>query len=258
MKLMHTTEARAIIDLQARDRAIDDLAGRIVSIPEEILALNTAFEEKKSSMNTARETLIRLKVDRKAKELAVAEKEEEVRKHHRDLNTIKNNDAYKALQLEIARAQQAQGEIETEILGLLEEIDAAIAEDGKLQQEAEKLEKETALKVKAFEDAKKEAETALLAARSDRASFASGIGAEILEKYEFIRAQRKGLAVVHIMEDKSGRVSCGGCNMGLTAQKIVDLKTPDALVFCDNCQRMIYLAKTVFGEPKIAKPSPEV
>jgi predicted nucleic acid-binding Zn-ribbon protein len=143
-------------------------------------------------------------------------------------------------------AQKEQGDIETEILGLLEEIDAAVAEDRKLQQEAEKLEKETSQRIKALEDAKKDAETALLAARSGRADFASGIGAEILEKYEFIRAQR-GLAVAHIVEDKAGRISCGGCNMGLTAQKIVDLKTPDALVFCDNCQRIIYLAKTVYG-----------
>jgi predicted nucleic acid-binding Zn-ribbon protein len=109
MKLMHTTEAKSIIDLQARDKAIDDLAGRIVSIPAEILALNTAFEEKKSSMNTAREELVRLKVNRKAKELSVAEKEEEIRKHHRDLNTIKNNDAYKALQLEIGRGAKGAG-----------------------------------------------------------------------------------------------------------------------------------------------------
>jgi uncharacterized protein len=247
MKLMHTTEARSIIDLQARDKAIDDLAARIVSIPEEILALKAAFEEKKSSMNTAREALIKLKVDRKAKELAVAEKEEEIRKHHRDLNTIKNNDAYKALQIEIARAQKEQDDIETEILGLLEELDAAAAEDGKLQQEAKQLEEDTSLRIKALEDAKKDAETALSAARTERAAFASGIGAEILEKYEFIREQRKGLAVAHVIEDKAGRISCGGCNMGLTAQKIVDIKTPDALVFCDNCQRMIYLAKTVYG-----------
>ncbi len=247
MKLMHTTEARAIIDLQARDKAIDDLAGKIVAIPEQILALNAAFEEKKNSMNTARETLVKLKVDKKAKELTVAEKEEEIRKHHRDLNTIKNNDAYKALQTEIARAQKEQGDIETEILRLLEEIDAAVTEDGKLQQEAKKLEQETGLQVKTLEDAKKGAETELSAAKTERSDFASGISAGVLEKYEFIRAQRKGLAVVHVVEDKAGRISCGGCNMGLTAQKIVDLKTPDALVFCDNCQRMIYLTKTVYG-----------
>lgn len=247
MKLMHTVEARSVIELQAKDKAIDDLAGRIASIPEEIQAMNAAFEEKKSSMNTAKETLIRLKVDRKAKELTVAEKEEEIRKHHRDLNTIKDNEAYKALQLEIARAQKDQGDIETEILGILEAIDAAVAEDARLQREAGVLEKENIQRIKALEDARQEAEAALSSARTERADFASRIGAEVLEKYEFIRAQRNGLAVVHIIEDKAGRISCGGCNMGLTAQKIVDIKTPDAIVFCDNCQRIIYLAKTVYG-----------
>jgi hypothetical protein len=245
MKLMHTTEVRALIDLQAKDKAVDDLAAKIASIPEEIRALNEAFEEKKSSMDTARETLVKLKVDKKAKELVIAEKEEEIRKHHRDLNAIKDNDAYKALQAEIARAQKEQDDIETEVLGILEEIDKAAIDDRRLQGEAKKLEEENHLRIKALEDAQKAAETALAAAKTERAGFAAGIAAEILGKYEFIREQRKGLAIVHVFEDKTGKISCGGCHMGLTAQKIVDIKTPDALVFCDNCQRMIYLAKTV-------------
>ena len=247
MKLMHTTEVRSVIELQAKDTAIDELAGRIAAIPEEVLALNAAFEEKRSAMSSARETLTRLKVDKKSKELSVSEKEEEIRKHQRDLNSIKNNDAYRALQAEIARAKKEQDEIETEILGLLDEIDAASVEDKRLQQESEKLEKENALRIKELEDAKKDAEAALAAAKAQRSDFASGISAEVLEKYEFIRAQRKGLAVARVIEDKTGKISCGGCNMALTSQKTIDIKTPDALVFCDNCQRMIYLAKTVYG-----------
>ena len=247
MKLMHTTEVKSIIDLQARDKAIEELAGKVASIPEDILVLNAVFEEKKNALNSARGVLMKLKVDRKAKELSVSEKEEEIRKHQRDLNAIKNNDAYKALQAEIERARKEQDEIETEILRLLDEIDAAAAEDKRLQQEAEELEKENNLRIKTLEEEKKSAEAALVSAKSQRADFASGIGTEVLEKYEFIRAQRKGLAVVRVIEDKTGRMSCGGCNMALTAQKTVDIRTPDALVFCDNCQRMIYLAKTVYG-----------
>jgi len=250
MKLMHTTEVRSVIELQARDKVIDGLAARAASIPEEIKALNEAFQEKKASMNAAREALVRLKVDRKAKELLVTEKEEEIRKHQRDLNSVKNNEAYKALQAEIARARSEQDAFETEILGILEAIDAASVEDRKLQQETERLEKENAARIKTLEDSGAEAEKALSAAREQRSVFVSGISAEIAEKYEFIRAQRKGLAVARVIEDKTGRMSCGGCNMTLTAQKTIDVRTPDALVFCDNCQRIIYLERTVYGQPQ--------
>ena len=241
MKLMHTTETGALITLQTKDTAMDDLVRKIAAIPAEIRALEGAFGEKKNSMTAARDTLVKLQVEKKSRELSIAEKEEEIRKHHRDLNMIKDNDAFKALLSEIAGAKKQQDDIETEILGFLEAIDKAAAEDKRLQQEVKKIEEEKNLRIKDLEAAKKDCEAALEAAKTERAGFAAKISGEILEKYEFVRAQRKGLAIVRIKEDKTGKISCGGCNMGLTAQKIVDIKTPDALVFCDNCQRMIYL-----------------
>ena len=241
MKLMHTTETGALIALQAKDTAVDDLAKRITSIPEEIRALNEAFEEKKNSMTAAKDALVKLQVEKKAKELSIAEKEEEIRKHQRDLNMVKDNDAFKALLTEIETAKKEQDAIETEILGLLEAIDKATAAEKSQRQEVVKLEEDKNVRSKALEAEKKDCEAALEAAKADRADAAAKISGEIVEKYEFIRAQRKGLAIVHVKEDKSGKISCGGCNMGLTAQKIVDIKTPDALVFCDDCQRMIYL-----------------
>lgn len=241
MKLMHTTETGALVALQAKDTAIDDLAKKITSIPEEIRALNEAFEAKKNSMTAAKDALVKLQVDKKNKELSIAEKEEEIRKHQRDLNMVKDNDAFKALLTEIETAKKEQDAIETDILGLLEAIDKAAAAEKSQRQEVIKLEEEKNQRSKALEAEKKDCEAALEAAKAERADAAAKISGEIVEKYEFIRTQRKGLAIVHVKEDKSGKISCGGCNMGLTAQKIVDIKTPDALVFCDDCQRMIYL-----------------
>ena len=247
MKLIHTTETGALADLQAKDRIVDDISGKIAAIPVEIGALNEAFEEKKNSMNTAKETLVGLKVKKKEKELLVAEKDEEMRKHQRDLNMIKDNAAFKALLAEIEHAKKAKDDVETEILGIMDEIDQAVLEDNRLQEEVKKLEKEKDIRTRELEEARKRLEADLEAAKAERAVFAGRISPELTEKYEFIRAQRKGLAIVRVHEDKAGKISCGGCNMGLTAQKIVDIKTPDALVFCDNCQRMIYLDKTVRG-----------
>jgi hypothetical protein len=247
MKLIHTTETKSLIDLQTRDLYIDELAAKIGAVPDEINALNRAFEEKKSSMTAARDALMRLQVEKKSRELAIAEKEEEIRKHQRDLNMVKNNDAFKALLAEIESAKKEQGDIETEILGLMEEIDRAVLEDKKLQQEVARLEAEKNLRIKDLEAEKAKCEAELETAKAGRVDFSAKISGEVLEKYEFIRGKRKGLAIARVNEDKTGKLSCCGCNLGLTVQKIVDIKTPDALVFCDNCLRMIYLEKTVIG-----------
>lgn len=251
MNLMHTTETRSLIALQARDKGVNDLLRKITAVPLEIQALNEAFEGKKSAMNTAKDALVKLQVEKKSGDLLIAEKDEEIRKHQRDLNMVKDNIAFKALLTEIERAKKDKDDAETVVLGLMESVDKAAAEDKRFQQEVKKLEEEKNLRTKELEAARVVMETELDAAKAARADAASKIGAEIMEKYEFIRSRREGLAIVHIKEDKTGRISCGGCNMGLTAQKIVDIKTPDALVFCDNCQRMIYLDKTVNSQGQV-------
>ena len=230
------------------DKGLDDLAKKIAAVPAEIKTLDDVFEAEKSAMQTARNTLLKLQVEKKSKELLIAEKEEEIRKHQRELNMVKDNNAFKALLAEIERAKKEQDEAETVILGLMESVDGAAAEDKRLQLEVKKMEEEKGRKTKELEASKNDLEAALGAGKTRRAAFAEKVGGELMEKYEFIRAQRKGLAIVRVMEDKTGHISCGGCNLGLTAQKIVDIKTHDVLVFCDNCQRMIYLDRTVYGE----------
>ena len=106
MTLLHSTEIRSLIDLQAKDKLIADMAGKILSIPDEIETLNALFDEKKNSMTTARETLLKLQVEKKSKELSIAEKDEEIRKHNRELNMIKENKAFKILLGEIERAKK--------------------------------------------------------------------------------------------------------------------------------------------------------
>lgn len=247
MTLMHCTEIKALIDLQAKDKFITDMAAKIAAIPGDIVALNAAFEEKKGAMTAARETLLSLQVEKKNREITIAERDEEIRKRQRELNAVNDNKVYKALLSEIETARKAKDEVETEILELMESVDKASVEDKKLQQEVKKMEEEKNRKVAELEAAKKDLAAASEAGKAGRAEFVSKISPEILEKYEFIREQRQGLAIVAVMEDKTGKLSCGGCNIGLIPQKAVDLKKLDILVFCDECQRIIYLKKTVYG-----------
>ena len=170
-------------------------------------------------MTAAKAALVKLQVEKKARELSIAEKEEEIRKHQRDLNMVKDNDAFKALLTEIETAKKRQDEIETEVLGLLEAIDKAAADEKLQRREVVKLEEEKNLRSRALEAEKKDCEAALETAKAGRAEAAAKISEEIAEKYEFVRAQRKGLAIVRVKEDKAGKISCGGCNMGLTAQR---------------------------------------
>ena len=67
-------------------------------------------------------TLEKLK---KTKELDVAAKEEAAKKHGGELNQVKTNEAFKALQHEIERAKADASDIETQILEIMDQLDAS-------------------------------------------------------------------------------------------------------------------------------------
>lgn len=248
METIHTPEARALVDLQRRDTAIDGMAARAAAVPEKIAALTAAFEEKKASMSAAREALMALQSRKKDAELRIAEAEEGIRKHQLQLNQVKDNNAFKALLAEIDHDKAAKDELETGVLTLLEEIDKASSADKAVQAEVRSI--ETIMRAQAAE---LEAEGAALAAelqkaRDGRAAAAAALSAELLERYEAIRGSRSGLAVAAVHEEPStGKLSCGGCHMGLTPQKAVDVRKADTLTFCPDCRRLLYLEKTIFG-----------
>ena len=248
MDLLQTVEVKSLVELQRMDTALDSLKERAAAVPVKIAALNTAFENKKNSMSAAREALQALQSKKKERELEIAEAEEGIRKHQRDLNAVKENNAFKALLSEIETCKNKKDALETDVLTLLEEIDLASAEDGRLKAEVKKIEAEKNLEAAALEAEQKELEARIAVAAGARAAAAAAITPELTDKYEHLRSRRAGLAVTEAHEDaKTGKFSCGGCHMGLTPQKVVDVKKHDAFAVCPDCRRWLYLERTVFG-----------
>lgn len=248
METIHTVEAKALVELQKRDTAIDALAARVAGAPVKIAGLNAAFEGKKRSLGAAREALLALQVKKKEIELKIAGADEGIRKHQRELNLVKDNNAFKALLTEIENDKKNKDELETAELVLFEEIDKAAAQDKLMQAEVKKAEESKNSEVSALEASAREAAEKLALAKSERAAAAAGLNADLLERYEALRANRGGLAVAAVHEEpQTGKLSCGGCHMGLTPQKTLDVKKPDTLTFCQDCRCLLYLEKTIFG-----------
>ncbi len=249
MEIIHTIEVRALVELQKKDSAIDAMTAAVAGVPARIAALNAAFTEKKNSMSAARQALLALQVKKKDSELKIAEAEEGIRKHQRDLNLVKDNNAFKALLTEIENDKKNKDELETGVLFLLEEIDKASVQDKAIQAEVKQMEAVMRAEVAALEASAKELAVSLERARAERLAAAAALNPELLDNYENIRSNKNGLAVALVHEDPSnGKFSCGGCHMSLTPQKTLDIKKHDAFAVCQDCRRLMYLEKTVYGE----------
>ncbi len=246
METIHTAEARALVELQRRDAAIDALAARAAALPDKAAALKAAFEERRRLLNGPRETLSAMQRRKKDAELKLAEAEENIRKHQRELNMVRDNAAFKALLTEIESDKKAKDDLETEELTLLDEIDKAAAADKTAQAELKRVSEAHAAELAAHEAEAARTAAELEAARKERAAAAAALAPDLLERYETVRASR-GLAVAPVKEDAAGKLSCGGCHMALTPQKALDVRKADTFAICSECRRLMYLERTIFG-----------
>ena len=250
METIHTIEAKALVELQKKDTALAALAARAAEVPVKIAALRKTFEEKKLAMNTAKAALIGLQAKKKSIELKIGEADEGVRKHQRELNQITDNNVFKALLTEIEHDKKLKDDLETEELGVLEEIDRAAAQDKTIQAEVKVIEGTLNAEISALEAEGHKLAHERELAEAERAAAAAAITPELVEKYDSIRTARGGVALAPAHEDPSnGKLSCGGCHMSMTPQKMLDLKKHDTLTVCSDCRRLMYLEKTIYGDP---------
>ncbi|MDQ7772321.1 MAG: hypothetical protein RDU13_02230 [Elusimicrobiales bacterium] len=256
MAIFHAPKesVKALIAVQELDLALDKLAAELAAVPARKAAEEAAFEAKKGALAAARAELTRLQVEKKSKELLAAEKEEAIRKHQRELNQIKSNEAYKALENEIAFAAREKDEAETAVLELMEGIDRAAKAEKAEQAAVDALASSLKDRLAAID-----AEGAGIASRAEglrarKEALLGGMPPDLLERYGFLRARLKGLAVAEVSGQPGGNISCGGCHMRLRPQEEVDLLKPEGFAVCGECQRLMYRRATIFGAAEAQAP----
>lgn len=228
-------EIKKLVEVQKLDEEKYDLQSLLETFPEKIKEMDELLEAKKDSAQNTGEELKTLQVLKNEKETDLQIKEEKINKHNMDLNQIKNNKEYTALEQEIKSIRADVSILEEEIIGYLDKIEEAriLSEKQKVafETEGKKIEQE---KVEIFAEEKKLIESV---AKIDgtRDDLAKNIAPQVLEVYERIIKNKGRIALAKVNGD-----FCGGCNMQLRPQIVNDAKLQKNIVSCENCGRMIY------------------
>jgi predicted nucleic acid-binding Zn-ribbon protein len=242
---LNAEHVQQLIVLQKHDQAIDVVDKALADIPAAIQVLKNTIEEARNKAASAKAQVQDFEKKKKERELELAQKEEAIRKHSGELNTVKTNEAFKALQTEIDRAKSEVGDIETAILELMEKIDAAqkelkkVAADFSAEEKvllAQIAEKESSL---AATQAKKEA---LL---TERQALAAPIPEDIHKIYDHIRSRGKRDPISKAIKKSDGGAVCGACRMNLAPQMVIEVTKLKNFVFCESCQRILYIPEVL-------------
>jgi predicted nucleic acid-binding Zn-ribbon protein len=225
-----------LIELQQKDLAVDAIEQDAASRGPLIQDVQKKIDGLKAALKTSKEKLTQYQLKKKQLELDADAKEKLVQKHNSELNSLKSNDAYKAMMDEIKAAKEAVVKIEDEILVVMENIDA----EDKKSKEADKTSKadEGALlsKIKSLESEKSALLEKAQQAKAARDEYAKTVPEKLLARYDVIREKSEGIAIVPMINS-----TCTGCNMKMSPHKANDVKKAQEMVVCDNCSRILYI-----------------
>ncbi len=196
-------------------------AKEIETRKQETESLVTAFTEKEKT---------RLEKDRTLQEEGKKAIDRRMR-----MNRIKNAKELQALQREIDQIKQANGELEEEIIKMLEELDSLKAAISAKEQEVAELQEHWKQNEEALQGRISGIEADVKQASQRRQSIAAQIAGDLISRYELIFARRGGMAVVEV----AGGI-CQGCYMNIPPQLWNEIIKSEKVNLCPSCQRILY------------------
>jgi hypothetical protein len=230
--------ARPLLDLQELDTAIDRLTGRLKALDagEDLDAARREANEAERQLGELRLKLDELDRDQKRFEHEIDSITQKATAEERRLydGSVANARELESIRHEVENLGRRRGVREDEVLALMEIREGLEAEERAARERTDALrarvdEVETAAgeevgRIRAELDERTEARRAL----------AATIAPELLELYEDLRPQKKGVAAVALVDGV-----CQGCHEQLSAVERDRLKRATGPKRCEHCRRIL-------------------
>jgi len=225
------------LELQRLDLCIAALRAELETFPKRIKEADAMLNGAKAAVAAAKEKHSHAQTERKKFELDVNQWRERARKYRDQSASVKTNEAYKALQHEIAHA----------------ESQASAAEDRQLEQMMAV--EETERDIKSAEAAVKDSEASLTGERKNietqgaakkseldldlaqREKIAASIPEELLTIYSRVAKRHHGVALAEAFNEQ-----CRGCGMRILPHTYQEIRRPEnhEIIQCETCSRILY------------------
>jgi hypothetical protein len=224
-----------LLILQDRDRKIGQLQAELARIEPERQMLKAKATGTQARLEAAKQRVKELESSRKALELDVESKKQQIERYANQQLQTRKNEEYRALAHEIDTCKKAIFEIENQEIELMEQSEAAHKEVARSSQAA--TEAKNLLDDQVEQLAKREANLKrdLAELLVNRGELAAAVDESARNRYERLVRSKGENVVVGIQHGV-----CGGCHMRVPAQLLVLCRAQQEIVNCQNCGRILY------------------
>jgi predicted nucleic acid-binding Zn-ribbon protein len=228
-------DLKPLIELHFLDQKIAVLNNKISAMPAEIEELNRKLDAHQRSVKEKQDLIAENQKKRKELEGDLALIETKRVRYKEQLDAVKTNKEYTALQHEIEQVSLAIRQIEDQILTRMEE-----AEQLKLKLEESqkaKAAEESIIHVerKVLEGEVEKLQQELDHLKQQRQSWVDQILPATMLIYDRTAQARRGTALA-----EARNAMCGECHVRIRPQLFQEIKRNDSIITCESCSRILF------------------
>jgi uncharacterized protein len=234
------SDQQRLLDVQALDTRIDQLAHRRRTLPEH--ALLTELDDQLAAL---RDQLVGAETEQSdlARELTKAEGDvDQVRaraqrdQQRLDAGQVSSPKELEGLQHEIATLANLQGALEEVVLEIMERLESSQSRSAELTAQQETAQARVAELTASRDTTTAEVDAEVEQLQAQRSTQAGSLDTAMVTLYEKIREQQGGVGAAELRQRR-----CGGCRLELNNVEINELRDadPDEVMRCDECRRIL-------------------
>ncbi len=230
-------DIKHLVELQAVDLRLAELRALLAEFPKRQAREEARVAAARQQHAAAKDALTQSLKDRKKYELDVEQWKEKTRKYRDQSYEVKTNEAYKALQHEIAGAEAEAAKAEDRLLERMvagEEYERQVKAAERAIQEVEAQGKTERQKIESERAAaQKELETY----EAKRREAVGAISEDLLDHYQRIAKRHHGIALAEVRDE-----TCTLCGVRVRPHVFQELRraTSDEVFHCESCTRILY------------------
>ncbi len=231
------SELGTLVELQKTDTRIRQLKENIDTADARRATLEEEFEKHASSIREIQNTRDDARAKRAEHEASIAEANTGLERANRNLKVAQDSQMYEAAMREIDVLNKQVSKHETGILECMETIEEAEKVLEERSEEVKNLDSDWEAKQAAFDKELKKNRREFNKLTKERDAVSDEVTPRLAAVYNrLVTRSRDGIAVAEVIED-----ACSACFMKLRKQMVVDLRTTEEIITCENCTRILYV-----------------
>src|SRR5438874_10477043 len=247
-----------LIELQRVDHQIAVLRAELEAFPKRIREAETKLGGARADVASAKEAYTQIITERKKFELDVQQWKDRARKYRDQSGAVKTNEAFKALQHEIANAEAEVAKAEDRQLEVMMAAEEAERRVKIAESRLKEAEQSLAAEKKTIEAQTDEIKKKLDAATGEREKIIAPVPEDLRDLYARIAKRHGGTAMALVRDDQ-----CRACGLRVLPHIVQELRseTSEEVYRCESCGLILYTlepipyAKPADGSANAASPA---